>query len=30
MFELGVFVPYPDEGSEASDHRRPSILKHKQ
>lgn len=24
--ELGVFVPYPDEGREARDQRRPSVL----
>lgn len=24
--ELGVFVPYPDEGREAKDQRRPSVL----
>lgn len=24
--ELGVFVPYPEEGKDAKDHRRPSIL----
>lgn len=25
--ELGVFVPYPEEGRDASDQRRPSVLK---
>lgn len=25
--ELGVFVPYPDEGREAKDQRRPSVLR---
>lgn len=26
--ELGVLVPYPEEGREAKDHRRPSALSH--
>lgn len=26
--ELGVLVPYPEEGREASDQRRPSVLQH--
>lgn len=26
MVELGVFVPYPEEGREAKDQRRPSVL----
>lgn len=25
--ELGVLVPYPEEGREAKDHRRPSALR---
>lgn len=28
--ELGVLVPYPDEGKDAKDHRRPSALQRKQ
>lgn len=28
--ELGVLVPYPDEGRDAKDHRRPSALQRKQ
>lgn len=27
--ELGVFVPYPEEGREAKDHLRPSALRRK-
>ncbi|TNN61242.1 hypothetical protein EYF80_028537 [Liparis tanakae] len=26
--ELGVLVPYPEEGREANDQRRPSVLSH--
>lgn len=29
MVELGVLVPYPEEGREANDQRRPSVLSNK-
>lgn len=28
--ELGVFVPYPEEGKDAKDHRRPSALQRRE